>query len=347
MSGRPPIFLAVAERLRGQLAAGAWSDGLPAERALAAALRVSRSTLRKALEALVESGSLPTPRRADWPRVLFIGQRLGHVNDRIADLMATICERSGMHVDRSLQAPFPPWSQRQREAIRVAATGCSCLVANCSDIAEVEGLGLSSTVTRLAFGFNQPETLPPGWQAVIADRRQAAHKAVDHLYTLGHRHIGLVCGGDIGNRELPWGRPNKEDAAWLGWMAAVAAHEMQPGTVLCLGNDEQRWEAQVIRWLRLPLRPTALVLDMDWRARPFLAMCARLGLSIPGDLSLASSGDTPWALAGTPQLTSWSYQPEVIGRLLAVLAADGPIAGSAVYAIAPQRIDRGSCAAPW
>ena len=128
-------------------------------------------------------------------------------------------------------------------------------------------------------------------------------------------------------------------------MAAVAAYEVQPGTVLCLGNDEQRWEAPVKRWLRLRNRPTALVLDMDLRARPFLAMCARLGLSIPGDLSLVSSGDTPWAVAGTPHLTSWSYQPEAIGRLLAVLAANGPITGSTVHAIAPQRIDRDSCAA--
>jgi hypothetical protein len=342
MAGRPPIFQALAERLKAQLAAGAWSDGLPAERALAAALKVSRTTLRKALDALAATGARPALRRADWPRVLFIGQHLGHVNDRIADSMAAICEGSGMHVDRSLQAPYPPWPPRQREAIRAAASGCRCLVANSSDIAEVEGLGLPTTVVRLAYGFHQPRALPPGWQVVIADRRQAAHEAVGHLHDLGHRRIGLVCGGDPGDRQQPWGRPWRHDATWLGWSAAIAAYGLQPGTVLCPGHDDDRWPALVARWLRLRRRPTALVLDMDWRARPFLAC----GLRIPGDLSLASSGDTPWAVAGTPQLTSWSYQPEAIGRLLALLAANGPVAAGAVHAIAPRRVDRGSCAPP-
>jgi LacI family transcriptional regulator len=346
MPGRPPIFLAVAERLRGQLAAGSWSDGLPAERALAAALKVSRTTLRKALDAMAEVGERPAPRRADWPRVLFLAQRHGHVNDRITASLAGACAQSGMHVDLSCQTHFPPWSDRLRSAVRTAASGCRCIVANVSDITEIDALGLPPGVIRIAFGFHHPSTIVPGWQVVISDRLRAAYESVGRLHALGHRHIGLVCGGDPGDAGQPWGRPWKHDAAWLGWSAGIAAHETRAGTILCLGNDDDLWEAQAMRWLRLRDRPSALVLDMDWRARPFLAACARLGLSVPGDLSLAGSGDTPWAVAATPHLTTWSYEPETIGRIMALLAAGRQDPAGSVIQIAPRLVERGSTGPP-
>ena len=346
MPGRPPIFLAVAERLRGQLAAGAWSDGLPAERALAAALKVSRTTLRKALDALAEVGERPAPRRADWPRVLFLAQRHGHVNDRITASMVEACAQSGMHVDLSCQTHFPPWSDRLRSTIRTTASGCRCLVANVSDIAEIDALDLPRNIVRIAFGFHHPGTILAGWHVVISDRLRAAYESVGHLHALGHRHIGLVCGGDAGVAGQHWGRPWKRDAAWLGWSAGIAAFEARAGTTLCLGHDDDLWEAQALRWLRLRDRPSALVLDMDWRARPFIAACARLGLSIPGDLALTSSGDTPWAVASTPQLTTWSYEPETVGRVMALLAAGRQDPAGTVIAIAPRLVERGSAGPP-
>lgn len=61
-SGYESLPAQVAARIRDEIAAGAWVDWLPGERAMAETLQVSRKTVRKALQMLGKSGLISTRR---------------------------------------------------------------------------------------------------------------------------------------------------------------------------------------------------------------------------------------------------------------------------------------------
>ena len=90
-SGKTPIWMAIAETLRGDLAEGRYSPGdkLPTEAALAERFGVNRHTVRHGISALVEEGLIRTRRGAgafvaaaptDYP----IGQRVRFHENLIA-----------------------------------------------------------------------------------------------------------------------------------------------------------------------------------------------------------------------------------------------------------------------
>jgi hypothetical protein len=198
MAGRPPVFLAVAERIRNQLAAGAWSEGLPPERSLASALGVSRATLRKAMAELHRESPAQTQapaRRGTWPRVLYLGQRLGDVHADITAGLIAHGTAHGMRIELP-DLPPPPWNPAQAKMVRAAATGCRAVVAFGREMKAIEQLDLPAETALVAYDFHHPGRIRPGWSVVVVDRLRGLVEAVEHLWQRGHRHIGLVGGGD-------------------------------------------------------------------------------------------------------------------------------------------------------
>ena len=132
---------------------------------------------------------------------------------------------------------------------------------------------------------------------VHMDDRQAAYDMTAYLIGLGHRQVAFVKGHpDHGASHL----------RYEGYAAALADH----GLGLREDYVRQGWfsfrsgfeAAQAL--FDLTERPTAVFASNDDMALGVMAVANRLGLSIPGDVSIAGFDDTPGAKVVWPQLTT-------------------------------------------
>lgn len=138
----------------------------------------------------------------------------------------------------------------------------------------------------------------PGVPAVLPDARHAGSIAVEHLYELGHRRIGLL----TATASTDTYRDHK-----AGFIAALEERGIRVSRELVsevgsVFGDERRAAAE--RLLLLPDRPTAIVCNADFLALDVYEAAADHGLSIPGDISVVSFDDMEFAQHLQPPLTT-------------------------------------------
>jgi LacI family transcriptional regulator len=143
-----------------------------------------------------------------------------------------------------------------------------------------------------------------GAMAVNADIVSAAAEIRDHLAALGHRHLGII--GWRGEER----RAAALASAWREVGPVVTAH----ADGLALGHGEV---AAVALISRTP-RPTALVAVADELALGALDGALRLGLAVPGDLSVVGIDDIPGSAMRGLTTAFVPYQP--MGELAGTLA---------------------------
>jgi LacI family transcriptional regulator len=133
--------------------------------------------------------------------------------------------------------------------------------------------------------------------AVIVDDRDAAHARACHLIALGHHRIGFIMG-----------HPNQTASAKRleGFRAAIAekgvdnAEELVVPGLFTYRSGLDAAEAL----LALPERPTAIFASNDDMAAATVAVAHRLGLDVPGDLTVTGFDDTALATTIWPELTT-------------------------------------------
>jgi len=154
--------------------------------------------------------------------------------------------------------------------------------------------------------------------SVYMDDYKAAYDMTNYLLGLGHRRIGFVRGHpDHGSSYRRFD----------GFQAAMADHglPLQPD-LLAQGYFTFQSGVQAgEHLLRHPERPTAIFAASDGMALGVMSTAARMGLSIPTDLSVAGFDDTPTARVVWPPLTT-VRQPI---NEMAAAAADILISGEA------------------
>lgn len=137
---------------------------------------------------------------------------------------------------------------------------------------------------------------------VTADHWKGAYEAVEHLISLGHRRIGFI-------------GVSPQHAASLrryhGYSDALKAHGIPVRDELVAGSGngpgyatEQDGYTAMLQIARVKHRPTAVFARNDYAAIGALRAAAELGLSIPGDLAVASFDNTPISAFTTPPLTT-------------------------------------------
>jgi LacI family transcriptional regulator len=176
---------------------------------------------------------------------------------------------------------------------------------------------IARQVPTVTIGDALPGVAPAG--EVIFDNARAVSETLEHLSALGHRRITVL--------------------SWAVETSPGRAAERAVGTVAsALGLDIQlmacAYSLNGSRPLALELlsgheRPTAVLCLSDSIAYGVYAACAELGLSIPGDVSVAGFGDHPISRLLTPSLTSTLWDVEHIaelatGILLKAIMAEGP-----------------------
>ena len=142
-----------------------------------------------------------------------------------------------------------------------------------------------------------PERDLQGMPSVRMDDVHAAEEITNLLLSLGHRHVALIKG------------PADQSASALrtqGYLNALRAHGLEPDPELILPGlftfDSGRDAA--FQLLSRRQRPTAVFASNDDMALGVLAAAHRLGLAVPGDLSVAGFDDSPPAALVWPPLTT-------------------------------------------
>jgi LacI family transcriptional regulator len=177
---------------------------------------------------------------------------------------------------------------------------------------------------------------------VISNDRLAVAEVANYLVSLGHKRIGYIAG--------PSGfRSAVERLA--GFREALLARQVElPAELIVEGG--YTYESGVAggeRLLSLTPRPTAIFASNDEMAAGVYRVASRLGLSIPGDLSIVGFDDGPLAARLLPSLTTIRLPIRELGRLAAnkILypeAASG--AHAMVTPLEPHLVIRDSCQPP-
>ena len=155
------------------------------------------------------------------------------------------------------------------------------------------------------------ETQATPCNMVATDERQAMQSVVDHLVGLGHTRLAYLSG-----REAPsqmWAVERR-----VGFTEAVAGYPSLAATVYKLDPGGTNSVEVASELLSVASRPTAVVTATDHEAASVYTAAARLGLSIPGDVSVVGYADLDFAAWMTPPLTTVRQHAREIG----VLAAD-------------------------
>ncbi len=142
---------------------------------------------------------------------------------------------------------------------------------------------------------------------VIHDYSSGTRALMTHLFELGHRRIGFIYGvtQDVqGFDRLLTYRQMLQEAG----MSGNDVYELH-----CGDKMEDAYRA-AYTLLSRPNRPTALLVINDMLAIAVIRAANDLGLTIPGDLSIAGFDDIPFSGYITPRLTTVSGKAEESGR---------------------------------
>jgi DNA-binding LacI/PurR family transcriptional regulator len=188
----------------------------------------------------------------------------------------------------------------------------------------------------------------PGVPQTLVDDVAGGRLATDHLIALGHRRIGFV--GD-----MPFGQP----LAGLGFTSsanrlrgykqalAAAGIEVEPGLIRRGPHDAAVAAEHAARLLKAPDPPSAIFAASDTQAIGVLSAADRLGVAVPGQLSVIGFDDIESAafldLSTVRQPLAFSGA-EGARRLVALLR--GETVHPARQELAIELMARGSSAPP-
>jgi LacI family transcriptional regulator len=160
----------------------------------------------------------------------------------------------------------------------------------------------------------------PTIDCVVSDYRAVTQTAIAYLWSLGHRRIGLIFGV-----QPPWenlraaGLPViYEEGAdrLLPYQDSLqaAGRPVDPELIVMCGPAIEDGYQATLQLLKLPARPTALLVINDLLAIGALRAAGDLGLRVPADLSLVGYDDIPLADFLVPRLTTSSKDVVTVGR---------------------------------
>lgn len=156
------------------------------------------------------------------------------------------------------------------------------------------------------------------------DNYAAARKAVEHLVSLGHQRIGMICGrADINDRAFERRRAYED---------VLKASGIAVDRKLMFERDFEFVEgrAAMHRLLKLPDPPTAVFCANDIQAVGALNECLELGVAVPERMSLIGFDDLPIVEYTIPKLSTVRVPAAEMGRraareLVAHIEGDEPL----------------------
>jgi DNA-binding LacI/PurR family transcriptional regulator len=131
-----------------------------------------------------------------------------------------------------------------------------------------------------------------GTSAVWSDDVAAMRTAVEYLVSLGHRRVARVGG----NPEFRYTQLRRE-----AFLAAARGSDLKPEDILDIGLTGDQATSVL---LDSSPRPTAIIYEDDANAVSAVTVARRMGVSVPGDLSIVGWDDSRLCELVHPQLTA-------------------------------------------
>ncbi|NDJ61338.1 MAG: LacI family transcriptional regulator [Chloroflexi bacterium] len=144
---------------------------------------------------------------------------------------------------------------------------------------------------------------------VMCDNESGAYEGMSHLIKQGHRRIGVIGGPDYSFAIL---------RRMAGVRRALADAAMPLNSQFLIMGTLQQFELgyqTAMHLLTQPERPTAIFALTDMIAIGVLHTASRLGLHLPGDLSVMGFDDIPLATYSIPELTTVAQPIYEMGAL--------------------------------
>ena len=151
-----------------------------------------------------------------------------------------------------------------------------------------------------------PHTGPDELPSVDSDNFAGAVLATRHLLDLGHTRIGFLGG----RTDLESSRLRE---AGFRQTLAEAGLEADPELVRVAEYRRDGADEPTAAMLALPQPPTAIFAGNDLSAMGILDTARRLGVSVPGELSVVGFDDVPEAAATQPPLTTVRQEIQQLG----------------------------------
>ena len=161
-------------------------------------------------------------------------------------------------------------------------------------------LGLPTVVLGLSNEF-------PNFDIIGSDSRSGSGLALEHLFDLGHRRIGLING--LSRRSL---RSSRLDAYYDFYQKNGL--DLDTELIINVPYGQEFGYGAMMKILNLPNRPTAVFAGDDILAIGALQAVNQSGLSVPEDISLIGMDDIYPATVTKPPLTTIAKQKYKIGR---------------------------------
>lgn len=285
---------------------------------------VSKSTVSRVLQ-----GDDASVARATRDLVLDAMQRLGYAHNAVASGLRRNRTHMVLLLIPDIENPFWPGVARGLQD-RISQAGYSVVFANSDwDLAQERAILKMAQRNRFDAIAINPACVAPdelsklgvpvvilglrsGYQAfdsVGSDSYEGALHALNYLYELGHRRIGLVCGDSGSNSRL------------RAYHDFHSAHGGAVDEALIVATtyslDGGRVATQQL--LDLPLPPTAVFAANDVLALATIQVAVARGVRVPEDLSVVGMDDIESASMSTPLLTTVAKAKYEIGRCAAEL----------------------------
>jgi len=221
---------------------------------------------------------------------------------------------------------------RRREADGLIFLGHT-LPTSLNDLVAAKGAG-----APVVNGCEFSEDL--GVSSVHIDNARAARDALDHLYALGHKQVGII----TGDMRSPISRDRLQ-----GVMQSAEAHGRSGDLRVVIGDYSIESGVRLAGELVADKAPTAIFCFSDDMAFGALHALRLAGLDCPRDVSVAGFDDIRLAQFGTPPLTTIRQPMREIGRktvevLLGVI--EHGVTERINLTLGHELVVRGSTAAP-
>lgn len=316
---------------------------------VAAAAGVSKSTVSRILDERLPRSDSETARR-----VREVARELGYVRDlsaaslrrgktmtigvivpRLTDtVMAMLYEELAHAAARKGQFAIVATTDDQPGAVRKAAEsllnrGVDGLVLATARIVDDFGDELRARGVPFVLTLRTDGHSPSS----VGDDALGGYLATRHLIDLGHTRIGLIAGPDYASSSV--GRAEGYVRAMDEAGLAVDPSWVAPST---FGIDSGAAAAE--RLMALAPRPTALFAINDNTAIGAMSTILRLGLSVPGDVSLVGYNDIPLVrLLPTPLTSVRVPFDQIAAAALDLLSRpeDGAIVRKTTPTLIPRR----------
>lgn len=173
---------------------------------------------------------------------------------------------------------------------------------------------------------------------VGVENAAAIEELVGHLYSLGHRNIAFVARGKSVSTLT-----QRSDA----FKRAMGRLHLASNGLVLESNSSEEIGSALEQMLSGSVGPTAIVCANQTSAVISIETCNRLGLSIPGDISLVAFDEFPFPDLLSPKITAVAQPTLEIGRDAVRLLENriaNPSAPFERHLIAPKIVYRSSTA---